>query len=242
MTATRLDQFLVNRGLVASRERAGALIKKGAVRVNGQVVDRPGKKFDGEPSIDLLEQPMPWVSRGALKLIAALDGFGIRPEGRTALDVGASTGGFTEVLLDRGARRVYALDAGTDQLAERLQKHPDVVSIEQQNIRTAPDALLPEKVNLVVIDVSFIRLALVLPEVLRFVERPFDLIALVKPQFEVGQAGLNKHGVVRSEALRKRALQTVLDAAKALHYTHAGTLPSPIEGGDGNHEYLIHLK
>ncbi len=242
MIATRLDQHLVNRGLVTSRERAGELIRKGAVQVNGNVVDRPGKKFDGEPEIALLEAPMPWVSRGALKLSAALDHFDIRPAGRTCLDIGASTGGFTEVLLSRGADKVYALDAGTNQLAEALRKDPRVVSLEKQNIRTTPTDLISEKVNLVVIDVSFISLTLVLPEVPRFITPGADIVALVKPQFEVGKAKLGKNGIVRDVKARERALDNIVAAAKALGFGLTGRMESPVAGGDGNIEYLIALK
>jgi 23S rRNA (cytidine1920-2'-O)/16S rRNA (cytidine1409-2'-O)-methyltransferase len=242
MTSLRLDQYLVNRGLVNSRERAGELIRKGAVTVNGVVVDRPGKKFDGDPDIALLEAPMHYVSRGALKLIAALDAFGIRPAGRTCLDVGASTGGFTEVLLEYGATKVYALDAGTNQLAERLKSDPRVISIEQQNIRTAPDDLLSERVNLIVMDVSFISLTLVLPELRRFAASDAEIIALVKPQFEVGQALLGKNGIVRSERAREQALARVISTAQELGYGLTGRITSPVTGGDGNVEYLIALK
>lgn len=242
MTTSRLDQHLVNRGMVSSRERAGELIRKGAVKVNGTIVDRPGKKFDGEPDIALLEAPMPWVSRGALKLAAALDHFDIRPVGRTCLDIGASTGGFTEVLLSRDAAKVYALDAGTGQLAEALRRDIRVVNIEKQNIRTAPDDLLADKVNLVVIDVSFISLTLVLPEVKRFATPGAEIVALVKPQFEVGQHNLGKNGIVRNTKAREQALDRVVVAAEALGYGLTGRMDSPITGGDGNIEYLIALK
>lgn len=242
MTSTRLDQHLVNRGLVTSRERAGVLIRKGAVTVNGNVVDRPGKKFEGEPDIALLEAPMPWVSRGALKLSAALDRFDIRPGGRTCLDIGASTGGFTEVLLSRGAEKVYALDAGTGQLAETLQNDPRVVSLEKQNIRTTPEDLIADKVNLVVIDVFFISLTLVLPEVKRFLAPEAQIVALVKPQFEVGQAHVGKNGIVRNAKAREQALERVIAAAKVLGFGLIGRMESPLTGGDGNMEYLIALK
>ncbi|MGF1566019.1 MAG: TlyA family RNA methyltransferase [Flavobacteriales bacterium] len=242
MNPIRLDQYLVRSGLVSSRERAGEMIRRGAVKANGVVVDRPGKKFDTEPAVELLEAPMPWVSRGALKLLAALDAFSVDVDGRTCLDVGASTGGFTEVLLERGAKKVYALDAGTDQLAERLRMDDRVVSLEQQNIRTAPDDLLGEKVSLVVVDVSFISLKLILPELKRFTAPGADVIALVKPQFEVGPAGLNKHGVVKNEKLQQFALREVVANAENVGYRVAEPIESPVKGGEGNTEYLIHLK
>jgi 23S rRNA (cytidine1920-2'-O)/16S rRNA (cytidine1409-2'-O)-methyltransferase len=242
MNPIRLDQYLVRSGLVSSRERAGEMIRRGAVKANGVVVDRPGKKFDTEPAVELLEAPMPWVSRGALKLLAALDAFKVDVTGRVCLDVGSSTGGFTEVLLDRGARKVFALDAGTDQLAERLRTDERVVSLEQQNIRTASDDLLGEPVALVVVDVSFISLKLILPELKRFTAPGADVIALVKPQFEVGPAGLNKHGVVKNEKLQQFALREVVANAENVGYRVAEPIESPVKGGDGNLEYLIHLK
>ncbi len=242
MNPIRLDQYLVRSGLVSSRERAGEMIRRGAVKANGVVVDRPGKKFDTEPAVELLEAPMPWVSRGALKLLAALDAFKVDVTGRVCLDVGSSTGGFTEVLLERGARKVFALDAGTDQLAERLRTDERVVSLEQQNIRTASDDLLGEPVALVVVDVSFISLKLILPELKRFTAPGADVIALVKPQFEVGPAGLNKHGVVKNEKLQHFALREVVANAENVGYRVAEPIESPVKGGDGNLEYLIHLK
>ncbi len=242
MNPIRLDQYLVRSGLVSSRERAGEMIRRGAVKANGVVVDRPGKKFDTEPAVELLEAPMPWVSRGALKLLAALDAFKVDVTGRVCLDVGSSTGGFTEVLLERGARKVFALDAGTDQLAERLRTDERVVSLEQQNIRTASDDLLGEPVALVVVDVSFISLKLILPELKRFTAPGADVIALVKPQFEVGPAGLNKHGVVKNEKLQQFALREVVANAENVGYRVAEPIESPVKGGDGNLEYLIHLK
>ena len=242
MNPIRLDQYLVRSGLVSSRERAGEMIRRGAVKANGVVVDRPGKKYDAEPAVELLEAPMPYVSRGALKLLAALDAFKVVVDGRICLDVGASTGGFTEVLLERGAIKVYALDAGTDQLAERLRKDDRVVSLEQQNIRTAPDGLLGEKVSLIVVDVSFISLKLILLELKRFTTPGADIIALVKPQFEVGPAGLNKHGVVKNEKLQQFALREVVANAENVGYRVAEPIESPVKGGDGNLEYLIHLK
>ena len=241
MNPIRLDQYLVRSGLVSSRERAGEMIRRGVVKANGAVVDRPGKKFDTEPTVELLEAPMSYVSRGALKLLAALDAFNVDVDGRVCLDVGASTGGFTEVLLERGAKTVFALDAGTDQLAERLRKDDRVVSLEQQNIRTAPDDLLGEKVSLVVVDVSFISLKLILPEIKRLATEEAEVVALVKPQFEVGPAGLNKHGVVKNEKLQQHALRDVMAEAERLGYRVAVPIESPVKGGDGNTEYLIHL-
>ena len=242
MNILRIDQWLVQRGLVASRERAGELIRKGGVQVNGKVITKPGVKFDENAQVDLLEAPFPWVSRGALKLLSALEQFNISANDCTCLDVGASTGGFTEVLLHHGAKKVFALDAGTDQLAERLRSDARIVSLEKQNIRTAPDDLLGEAVSLVVIDVSFISLKLILPELGRFLSPSADVVALIKPQFEVGAAHLGRGGIVRNEKRRIQAVNDVVAEAKLLGFTCAGSTVSPIEGGDGNIEYLIHLQ
>jgi 23S rRNA (cytidine1920-2'-O)/16S rRNA (cytidine1409-2'-O)-methyltransferase len=242
MSTLRIDQWLVQRGLVASRERAGELIRKGGVQVNGKVITKPGVKFDENAQVDLLEAPFPWVSRGALKLLSALEQFNISANDCTCLDVGASTGGFTEVLLHHGAKKVFALDAGTDQLAERLRSDARIVSLEKQNIRTAPDDLLGEAVSLVVIDVSFISLKLILPELGRFLSPSADVVALVKPQFEVGAAHLGRGGIVRNEKRRIQAVNDVVAEAKLLGFTCAASTVSPIEGGDGNIEYLIHLQ
>jgi 23S rRNA (cytidine1920-2'-O)/16S rRNA (cytidine1409-2'-O)-methyltransferase len=242
MSTLRIDQWLVQRGLVASRERAGELIRKGGVQVNGKVITRPGVKFDENAQVELLEAPFPWVSRGALKLLSALEQFKVSATDRTCLDVGASTGGFTEVLLHHGAKKVFALDAGTDQLAERLRSDARIVSIEKQNIRTAPDDLLGESVSLVVIDVSFISLKLILHELGRFLSPSADVVALVKPQFEVGAAHLGRGGIVRNEKRRIQAVNEVVEEAKNLGFTCVASTVSPIEGGDGNIEYLIHLQ
>jgi 23S rRNA (cytidine1920-2'-O)/16S rRNA (cytidine1409-2'-O)-methyltransferase len=242
MSTLRIDQWLVQRGLVASRERAGELIRKGAVQVNGKVIIRPGIKFDENAQVELLEAPFPWVSRGALKLLSALEQFKVSATDRTCLDVGASTGGFTEVLLHHGAKKVFALDAGTDQLAERLRSDERIVSIEKQNIRTAPDDLLGEAVSLVVINISFISLKLILHELRRFLAPSADVIALVKPQFEVGATHLGRGGIVRNEKRRIQAVNDVVAEAKNLGFTCAASTVSPIEGGDGNIEYLIHLQ
>lgn len=237
----RLDQWLVALHLVSSRQRAEVLIKEGGVQVNGKVVTRPGKKFDETAHITLIKEPMRWVSRGALKLIAAIDRFNIDVHQRICLDVGASTGGFTEVLLDRGARKVFAVDTGTDQLAESLIVDDRVINLERQNIRTISNELINEKASLVVIDVSFISLKLVLPFIERFTTSHADIVALVKPQFEVGRAHLGKNGIVRDVTAREKALADIRAFSADIGYQLTGQIDSPITGGDGNHEYLIHL-
>jgi 23S rRNA (cytidine1920-2'-O)/16S rRNA (cytidine1409-2'-O)-methyltransferase len=241
----RLDQLIVERGLAESRSRAQALLIGGRVRVgagDGARLDRkPGDLVDPETRL-IVEAPEPYVSRGGHKLAAALDAFGIDPGGRTCLDVGASTGGFTDVLLQRGARRVYALDVGRGQLAEALRRDPRVISMERTNARTLTPATLPEAVSLATVDVSFISLRLVLgPVASTFEPGGGDLVALVKPQFEAGR-GETSDGVVRDPAVHARVVREVLDAALTLGLEPAGEIPSPILGPEGNREFLVHLR
>lgn len=238
----RLDQWLLEKKLVNSRERAGEMIRKGSVQVDGVVVTKPGRKYPEDIDIALLEAPMPWVSRGALKLEAALTHFRVDPVDCVCLDVGASTGGFTELLLHHGAKKVFALDSGTGQLADSLRSHPQVVNLEQQNIRATTQQVLGEAVDLVVIDVSFISLTLVLPELKRLIKPGAQIVALVKPQFEVGKEGLGKNGIVRDLRRREEALNKVVRFSEEQGFTCLGRMDSPISGGDGNREYLIHLK
>jgi 23S rRNA (cytidine1920-2'-O)/16S rRNA (cytidine1409-2'-O)-methyltransferase len=241
----RLDQLILERGLAESRARAQALLIGGRVRVgegDGARFDRkPGDLVDPDTSIEVAT-PEPYVSRGGHKLAAALDAFGVDPAGRTCLDVGASTGGFTDVLLQRGARRVYAVDVGRGQLAERLRGDPRVVSMERTNARTLTAASLPEPVTLATVDVSFISLRLVLaPIASTFDPAGGDLIALVKPQFEAGK-GETDQGVVRDPAVHARVVREMMETAIRLGLTPAGEIPSPILGPEGNREFLLHLR
>jgi 23S rRNA (cytidine1920-2'-O)/16S rRNA (cytidine1409-2'-O)-methyltransferase len=241
----RLDQLLVDRGLAPSRTRAQALVLAGKVRVGEGDAARgdrkPGDLVD--PAAPLaVDAPAEWVSRGAHKLLAALDAFGIDPSDKIALDVGASTGGFTDVLLRRGARRVYAVDVGRGQLAERLRADDRVVSMERMNARDLTAATLPEAADLAVIDVAFISLGLVLGPVrstLRDGRGP--IVALVKPQFEAGRADV-KGGVVRDPAVHRAVIQRVAAQAAALGLGSRAVIASPIQGPEGNREFLIHLQ
>ncbi|HEX5827161.1 MAG TPA: TlyA family RNA methyltransferase [Candidatus Limnocylindrales bacterium] len=240
----RLDQLLVERGLVPSRARAQALVLAGAVRVgvgDGARRDlKSGDLVDRDAAVEVAEGRQ-WVSRGAHKLLAALDAFGVDPAGLVAADIGASTGGFTDVLLARGAARVYAIDVGYGQLAERLRRDERVVSMERVNARTLTEATLPEPVDLAVVDVSFISLALVLGpirSVLRDGAGP--MLALVKPQFEAGKADA-KGGVVRDAAVHRRVLRETVERAEALGIGTRGVIASPILGPEGNREFMVHL-
>jgi 23S rRNA (cytidine1920-2'-O)/16S rRNA (cytidine1409-2'-O)-methyltransferase len=244
-TRVRLDQLIVERGLAESRSRAQALLLGGRVRVgvgDGARFDRkPGDLVD--PALELeVEGPEPYVSRGGHKLAAALDAFGVDPPGRLCLDVGASTGGFTDVLLQRGARRVYAVDVGRGQLAEALRHDPRVVSMERTNARGLTPTSLPEPISLASVDVSFISLRLVLaPIASTFGDDGGDLIPLVKPQFEAGR-GETKGGVVRDPAIHARVLREVAEAALATGLDPAGAIASPVLGPSGNREFLLHLR
>ncbi|HEY3884350.1 MAG TPA: TlyA family RNA methyltransferase [Vicinamibacterales bacterium] len=240
----RLDAALVARGLAASRERARALTLAGAVRVNGAVVSKAGTPVDSSAEITLAQPDHPYVSRGGVKLSHALDTFAIDVAGALALDVGASTGGFTDVLLRRGAARVVALDVGHGQLDWRLRTDPRVTVIERVNARTiSPDAL-PEAArvfDVVTIDVSFISLKQVLPAIAPLLGPAGHLVALVKPQFEAGRAEVGKGGLVRDQSVQARVVEDVAGAANRLGLVRAGRVESPITGVEGNREFFLHL-
>ena len=240
----RLDQLLVERGLVESRSRAQALVLAGKVRVGeGDAARRdlkPGDTIDPEAPVDVAA-PEPYVSRGGHKLAAALDAFDIDPTGLTALDVGASTGGFTDVLLQRGVRHVYAIDVGRGQLAERLRHDDRVTTMERTNARTLTTATFPVPIDLAVIDVSFISLDKVLGPIAATLAPRAPIVALVKPQFEAGK-GRTDHGVVRDPEIHREVLERVTARAAADHRLGTRALiASPILGPEGNREFLVHL-
>ncbi len=244
MARERLDKLLLDRGLVASRERARALIMTGSVLVRGQPQTKPGTLVDRSADITLREADHPYVSRGALKLIKGLDSFAIDPAGATALDVGASTGGFSDVLLRRGAARIYAIDVGYGQLAWSIRQDPRVVVLERHNVRSLDLAEVPEPCDLAVIDVSFISLTLVLPRVRELLRPPSGkpIVALVKPQFEVGRELVGKGGVVRDAEARRGAVDKVRGWAAGNGFEPGGDVESPITGPAGNVEYLLLLR
>ena len=235
----RLDQVLVERGLVSSRERAQAMVRAGLVRVAGTPTDRPDQLVAADQAIEVAGATE-YVSRGGEKLAAALDAFGIDPRGRHCLDVGASTGGFTDALLQRGAERVIAVDVGYGQLAWSLRQDPRVTVMERVNIRHLDQ--LPEPADLAVIDVSFISLRLVLPRVRDLLHPPGEVVALVKPQFEVGKGAVGKGGVVRDPAQHEQVLDELRRFAGEIGYEVAGQIPSPVLGAKGNREFLLYLK
>ena len=245
MKRVRLDTLLLDRGLVASRERARALILAGEVRVNGTVATKAGTSVAGDAEITLAAPDHPYVGRGGLKLAHALDAFHIMVDGKLALDIGASTGGFTDVMLQRGARKVVALDVGHGQLDWKIRSDPRVVVIERTNARTlTPDALPPDAraFDLVTIDVSFISLRHILPSVPPLLLPEADVVALVKPQFEARREEVGKGGIVRDDAVRMRVVEEVTEAADTLGLTRIAVADSPIAGMEGNREFLMHLR
>ena len=246
MTARpRLDALLVERGLAPSRERARALVIAGTVRVNGRTVSKPGTTVDSTAIVTVDVPDHPYVGRGALKLAHALDTFGVPVQGRRALDIGASTGGFTQVLLERGAATVVALDVGHGQLDWTLRNDPRVVVRERLNARTLTADQLPANarpIDLVTIDVSFISLRHILPVLPPLLAPDADVIALVKPQFEAGRGEVGKGGIVRDETVHARVVQEVTASARALGLTRAGFTESPITGMEGNREFFIHMR
>ena len=238
----RLDVALVDRGLAASRERARALIMAGQVRVDGQVVSKAGTNVDTGAAIALDVPDHPYVSRGGVKLAHALDDFTIDPFGKRALDVGASTGGFTDVLLQRGAASVIALDVGHGQLDWKLRTDPRVDVHDGVNARRLTADDVPHQVDLAVIDVSFISLGHILPSLPPFLAGGADVVALVKPQFEAGRDEVGKHGLVTDPAVHEAVLAKVTAHAKAAGLTRVAMAPSAITGATGNQEFFLHFR
>jgi 23S rRNA (cytidine1920-2'-O)/16S rRNA (cytidine1409-2'-O)-methyltransferase len=242
---TRLDVAVVEKGLAPSRERARALILAGQVRVNGQVISKAGANVPGDAELSLIEPDHPYVGRGGVKLAHALDAFAIAIDGRLALDVGASTGGFTDVLLRRGARLVVALDVGHGQLDWKLRNDARVIVIERINARTLTADRLPQDArafDVVTMDLSFISLRQVLPAIVPLLAPRADLVALVKPQFEAGREEVGKGGLVRDPAVHARVMDDVTGAADALGLTRVAATDSPIAGAEGNREFFLHLR
>ena len=242
---TRLDTLLVSRGLVESREKARALILAGKVHVHGHSSPKAGALVPHDAEIRVAEPEHPWVSRGGIKLAHALDLFGIDVGGKVALDIGASTGGFTDVMLQRGARHVLALDVGHNQLHWKLRSDSRVTVLEGVNARAITAAGLPglgDGAELVTIDVSFISLRLILPAVPALLARHADIVALVKPQFEAGRDDVGRGGLVTDPKVHARVLDEVTAAAAAVGLTRVALTESPITGAEGNREFLLHLR
>ena len=242
MKKMRLDQLLVDKGLAQSRERAKITIMEGSVFVDGQRVDKPGTAVDPEKRIEVRGEQLAFVSRGGKKLEKALQVFPVDPAGKTCIDCGASTGGFTDVLLQNGAKKVYAVDVGYGQLAWKLRMDERVVNMERTNLRYVTQEQIPEPLDLAVMDVSFISIRLVLPAVRELLRPDGEAICLIKPQFEAGREHVGKKGVVRDPAVHLAVLEQFQQFFPAAGFTLMGLDHSPIRGPEGNIEYLAWLK
>ena len=238
----RLDVALVDRGLAPSRERARALILAGQVTIDGRVVSKAGAPVASDRRVEVVAPDHPYVGRGGLKLASALEVFGIDPRGRHALDIGASTGGFTDVLLQRGAASVVALDVGHGQLDWRLRNDPRVVVREGVNARALTPAVLPGPVDIVTIDVAFISLRLIFPALTALLPPDADIVALVKPQFEAGRDQVGKRGLVTDPAVQEAVIARVTAEAASHGLARIAMTPSPIAGATGNREFFLHLR
>jgi 23S rRNA (cytidine1920-2'-O)/16S rRNA (cytidine1409-2'-O)-methyltransferase len=236
----RLDRIMVERGLAATRSRAADLIRLGAVTVGGIVAEKAGMLLAPDAALAVERDALPYVSRAGLKLAAALDAFGFDPAGRVALDLGASTGGFTEVLLERGAERIFAVEVGHGQLHAKLRADRRVVALEETDARALDRTIIPEPVGAITADMSFISLSKALPAALKLAARCAWLVVLVKPQFEAGPKAVGKGGIVRDPRHRAEAVENVRRfLAEEAGWTVIGVIPSPLQGADGNEEFLL---
>jgi 23S rRNA (cytidine1920-2'-O)/16S rRNA (cytidine1409-2'-O)-methyltransferase len=239
---TRIDKLIVDRGLVQSRDRAQRLVMAGQVWIGDRSIDKAGTMVASDANVEIRGSDIPYVSRGGLKLAGAMQHWSLDVAGLVALDVGASTGGFTDCLLQHDARRVFAIDVGYGQLAWKLRQDPRVLAFERSNVRHFDPALLPELADVAVIDVSFISLQLVLPAVLPLLKAPAVLLPLIKPQFEVGKGQVASGGVVRDAELQQATVNRVQGFAENLGLSCAGVYESPILGPKGNREFFLYLK
>jgi len=237
----RLDVLLSEQNPEMTRSRAQAVIMSGKVYVNGQKELKAGAMFPEDAAVEIRGEALRYVSRGGLKLERAIERFGVELGGVTAMDVGASTGGFTDCMLQNGAQKVYAVDVGTGQLNEKLLADPRVINLENTNARYIDDTVIPEKVDFVSIDVSFISLRLILPAVVGRIKESGNAVCLIKPQFEAGRENLNKHGVVKDKKVHIEVIETVCDFVKSLGWQVIGLDYSPVKGPEGNIEYLLRI-
>ncbi len=239
----RIDIALTDRGICKSRSRAKHLLKEGLVLKNGLICTKPSEMVSDDDTLELAGSDLPYVGKGGLKLQEALRRFPVSVKGRVCMDVGASTGGFTDCMLQNGAAKVYAIDVGRKQLDETLRNHPRVVNLEEHDVRLMQRSEMPDDPDFCSVDVSFISLSLILPSVYRLVAEQADCIVLIKPQFEAGKENIGKKGIVKSPAVHREVLEQVLSFARSLGFSVQGLCPSPIRGGEGkgNAEYLVYL-
>lgn len=238
----RLDILVTERGLVESREKAKTLIMAGQVYVDGQKADKPGDTFSEDAAVEVRGKGLPYVSRGGLKLEKAMREFGLQLQGRTCMDIGASTGGFTDCMLQNGAQRVYSVDVGYGQLAWSLRTDPRVVNLERTNARYLTQEQVPEEIGFFSVDVSFISLTLILPAVRPLLEEHGQAVCLIKPQFEAGREKVGKKGVVRDKAVHEEVIEKIRSFALKNGFSVLGLTFSPVKGPEGNIEYLIYLE
>lgn len=242
MTELRLDKILVDRKLVSSRVRAEQIIQEFGVLVNGKLITKTGKKFPDDVEITMISEEIPWVSKGALKLLAAIEKWKLTCEDLVFIDLGASTGGFTEVLLSNKANKVYCVDVGTNQLHSKIKSDPRIINLEKTHVRELTTKLIPELVDGLVVDVSFISLDKVIPFVHSFLKENAEVILLIKPQFEVGKPNLNKHGIVTESNLYPIVIERIIEMCKVNNLIYLDHIESPILGGDGNREFLGYFR
>jgi len=242
MEEERLDKILLQRGLVSSRVRAEQIIREVGVKVNGKLVTKTGKKFPLEVKIEMVAEEIPWVSRGALKLIEAIEKWNPEIEGKTFLDIGASTGGFTEVLLSKNVAKVYCVDVGKDQLHSKVKADERVIDLQKTHVKELTNNVISTLCQGCVIDVAFISLEKIFPFIHVFLEKDAFVIALVKPQFEVGKENIGKGGIVKNTKLYPEVLEKIKECGKSNHLNFVNFIESPILGGDGNKEFLMLLK
>ncbi len=239
MEEERLDKIIMQRGLITTRVRCEKMIQEVGVLVNGKLINKPGKKFPIDVKIELIEDEIPWVSRGALKLLRAKDAWNIDFTDKTVMDIGASTGGFSEVALHHGASKVFCVDVGSDQLHERLKSDNRVVNLEKTHVRELTNNLITEPIDICVIDVSFISLSKIFPFIHAFLKPQAQLIVLVKPQFEVGKENIGKGGIVKNKSLYPKMIEDIKSEALKSNLNYLKHIESPILGGDGNMEFLM---
>lgn len=238
----RLDVEVSFRGLCDSREKAKILISEGKVSVNGKIITKPSFKTEECDRVEIVGEVMPYVSRGGLKLEKAVKVFGIDLKGKTAIDMGASTGGFSDVMLQNGVSKIYAVDVGTGQLAEKIKNNPAVINMENTNIRNMVFEDIGEKVDFISIDTSFISLKLILPTAFNFIKNDGEIVALIKPQFEAGKSNIGKNGIVKDKKIHKSVINDIYSFVIQNSFVPVNLTVSPISGGDGNIEYLMHIK
>ena len=242
MEEERIDKIIMERALVSSRVRAEELIRKFGVLVNGKLISKPGKKVPVDAEIELISEEIPWVSKGALKLVAAIDEWSFNCTDKVFIDLGASTGGFTEVLLSKGAKKVFGVDVGSNQMHERIKTDERVINLEKTHARDLTEKQITEEIDGLVVDVSFISLEKVIPFVIRFLKPNAEVVLLIKPQFELGRAFLSKGGIVKDVRQYPILLETIKSMCERNQLQWQAYVDSPILGGDGNKEFLGYFK